>query len=149
MEAKLTSKKGFYVGDICYVLSDEDYDNEWGKKHNYESGRYEIRGNSFEVDGTAYGDGSYYDDYGNEYGVDAGVIGIVPIELCLKAPSIKELNELGRYIEGTEATFESDDGIFNITVGETSLTINTRDDETDDDDENDYDECEDEDDDEY
>jgi len=31
---------------------------------------------------TAHGDGTYNDQFGNEYPVDAGLIGIMPIEMC-------------------------------------------------------------------
>jgi hypothetical protein len=31
--------------------------------------------------GTKYGDGTYLDNMGREYGVDAGIIGLVPYEL--------------------------------------------------------------------
>ena len=27
---KIKSEKGFYVGDICYALSDDTYDGVWG-----------------------------------------------------------------------------------------------------------------------
>ena len=78
------SDKGFYIGDICYVLSDEMYFGVWDKLHGFDDGCFEIPGTgySFAVGSTAYGDGVYVDDKGNEYGVDAGVIGIVPLELC-------------------------------------------------------------------
>ena len=32
--------------------------------------------------GTAYGDGSYYDAQDRVYGVDAGLIGIMPFDVC-------------------------------------------------------------------
>ena len=34
------------------------------------------------VAGTAYGDGSYLDNEGREYGVDAGILGIIPLYVC-------------------------------------------------------------------
>lgn len=68
----------YYIGDICYFLKDKTYDQIYGGTH-YESGLYTRKadGAVFMVDNTAYGDGLYKgtDDY--EYGVDAGIIGIV------------------------------------------------------------------------
>jgi hypothetical protein len=35
---------------------------------------------------TAYGDGGYYDQFGNEFCVDAGLIGLTPVELAKENP---------------------------------------------------------------
>lgn len=79
---EIESKTGFYIGDICYVLDDNIYHGIWGKA-DYKDGAYETpEGYKFAVVGTEYGDGCYYGLFGDEYGVDAGVIGIVPLELC-------------------------------------------------------------------
>ena len=145
----LNSKKGFYVGDICYVLDDNVYDDIWGKA-GYEDGVYETpfgQFAKFAVASTAYGDGSYADQFGHEYGVDAGVIGIVPWELlehqkkwqhCYGREGTDEekLNYLGHFFEGTEADFYATgrdgnpdgDGLFEITIGDKSVTIRTDDD---------------------
>ena len=110
----VTSKKGFYVGDVCYVLGDAVYDGVWGKE-NYRDGVIEVPGTGFcfAVAGTAYGDGSYVDGEGHEYGVDAGVIGLVPLELVEKKDGLK----LGRVFEvdGT-AEFEASEGVFTVTI---------------------------------
>lgn len=113
VNAKLESKVGFYVGDICYELPREDYDEIWGNQHNYEDGEYEVRDSKFAVGGTAYGDGEYQDQRGHSYGVDAGVIGIIPYELC-KDKDITRLNQMGRFVEAKTAQFESDEGVFDI-----------------------------------
>jgi hypothetical protein len=36
--------------------------------------------------GTAYGDGGYYDQFGNEFSVDAGLIGLTPVGLAKDNP---------------------------------------------------------------
>lgn len=75
-------KGTYYIGDPCYLFDE----SSWGKViaiTNYfkEDGRYDIFGKKCFVGGTKYGDGTYDDNYGREYGVDAGLIGILPIEL--------------------------------------------------------------------
>lgn len=86
----ITSKKGFYVGDICYSMYHELYDEFWGNQCGYDDGIHTIPDDSivpgtagfkFAVASTAWGDGTYEDDDGREYPVDAGVIGVLPLEL--------------------------------------------------------------------
>lgn len=135
MHGKIKSRKGFYVGDICYVLSDEVYNGIWGNKGHYkdgtfdvpcETGRSDSTGRRFTVGSTAYGDGLYLDDEGREFPVDAGNIGLVPLELVE--------NDVGSgfgtvvYTPG-EATLRCKDGVFDITLPERfSIHIDTRDD---------------------
>lgn len=67
----------YYVGDTCYVLDDDTYEEMM-----YIDG---LCTNGTDIIGffpTAYGDGCYKDTKGRSYGVDGGNIGIVPIELC-------------------------------------------------------------------
>jgi len=134
MVAKVKSGEGFYVGDICYVLSDRVYHGEWGRMHGYKDGVWEDprSGFSFAVAGTAYGDGSYVDGEGHVYGVDAGVIGLVPLELV---DDISGLEDGRAFIGGGEAEFEAEDGVFIVSLpkGE-RVIINTRDDEFEEDD---------------
>lgn len=93
-EAKIMSKKGFYVGDICYALGEDVYHGFWGDVCGFEPGHYTLPadhpkypGLSFAVSNTAYGDGTYHDNYGRTYCVDAGVIGLVPLELVSEDPA--------------------------------------------------------------
>ena len=66
------TNKGFYIGDICYVLTEEQYDNMWAS-HNYDDGKYTTNDYDWAVYSTAYGDGIY--DGGNyRFCVDAGAI---------------------------------------------------------------------------
>lgn len=155
VQGTVTSKKGFYVGDPCYVLSEDNYDGVFGA-NDYQDGQYTGKTLNdeefnFILAGTKYGDGEYYDNRGNTYGVDAGILGVVPIELCLKdnkEMSIEELDRLGKYFPGTEAEFEAGDGIFYITIGSTDLVIDTDEEDWDDyDDEDEWDETYSEDDD--
>ena len=70
----------YYVGDLCYVLSEEDYD-EIVCTFEYNDGDvYTVNGFTFAWCHTAYGDGCYQDDKGNQYPVDAGLIGILRVD---------------------------------------------------------------------
>ena len=109
---RIESQQGFYVGDICYAMADKDYHKEWGKKHGYEDGVYEVRGYKFAVAGTGE-DGDYEDREGHSYTVDAGNLGILPLELCETNDTAK-LNQLGRYIQAKHAEFKAENGIFDI-----------------------------------
>jgi hypothetical protein len=117
------SEKGFYIGDICYVLNREIYDKVWGSAE-YADGKYIVPGTSreFIVARTAWGDGFYEDGDGCEYPVDAGNIGLVPLELCERPHT-----DNGRVIsEPGDATYTAEDGVFIITLpsGKT-VTIDT------------------------
>jgi hypothetical protein len=68
----------YYIGDPCYVLDDEIYDAIviGSGEGFFTNGTHTIG-----FFGTAYGDGCYRGTNGKTYGVDAGIIGIVPAEL--------------------------------------------------------------------
>lgn len=123
--AKVKSDKGFYVGDICYVLNDDIYFGVWRDKYQFEDGQcYTDDGNSFGVASTAYGDGCYVGSDGVCYGVDAGVLGVVPLELV---SNIDNAKELGRVVEGAgEAVMAAKDGLFLFELpGWTEIIIET------------------------
>jgi len=65
----------------------------------------ELRGHKFFGASTAHGDGTFYDSDGYRYGVDAGMLGIVPIALVeLEGESIEDIEKykLGRIHEFKE-----------------------------------------------
>ena len=129
------SARGFYIGDICYVLDERVYSDMWGDKYNFNDGCFEVPGTgySFAVGSTAYGDGCYKDEHGNSYGVDAGVIGIVPLELCKKGTSGGAVFE-----NPGRATYEMYEGRFKFNLpGSIEVNIDT---EYEEDDEDDYEE---------
>lgn len=104
----------YYVGDLCYVLHDE-----WDEvceimfntpdPHGVLDGEFTLKdGRRFAVYSTMYGDGVYYDNYGREYGVDAGCIG------CILVDDIDQDNDendiaLGNVVEFTN-DFETSGG---------------------------------------
>ena len=134
VKAEITSEKGFYVGDVCYQMTDEDYYADWSNDFEDFEGEHEIHGYKFAIGGTKYGDGEYEDQHGHRYGVDAGNIGILPYELC-ESKDINEIVRYGRFVEAKKANFTAEDGGIEITFdnGE-SIFINTDDYEEDEDD---------------
>lgn len=113
----------YYIGDLCYVLGDPVYDTIFGGLGGYDSGLYQEKGTDrfFFVDGTAYGDGLYYDSEGREYGVDAGIIGICPASLMHKNDGGGQMHE---FTDPVKCVFKA--GIFKFTSGYKTITINTQ-----------------------
>lgn len=81
MEGKVKSNIGFYIGDPCYVLNDEEYYGNWEKKYNFDDGEIKTDCGTWFVHSTAYGDGEYYDNNGTSYGVDSATIAVIPLEV--------------------------------------------------------------------
>ena len=118
------SNKGFYVGDVSYVLSDDVYQNFWETKKNGYFTVNPVMNLAFAVTSTAYGDGVFYDDDNNRYLVDAGNIGLVPLELAEKEQGLR----LGQvFLTPGVATFHWFEGVFTIGLPRDQLIrIDTR-----------------------
>lgn len=127
VEAELRSERGFYVGDICYVLDDDAYYGTWGQVPKKADGRYDMSadckgfgdgvfehgGHRFAVARTAHGDGLYRDSHSeDQFPVDAGVLGIVPLELLREDAD----SHLGAIAHGDTAVFYAENGLFDVTV---------------------------------
>ena len=104
------TKGTWWVGDLCYVL-DNDWDEVCGllfnknKESKRLGGEYQLdNGVKFALYGTAWGDGGYYDQHGNCYGVDAGVIGCVKVDDLYK---IGESPASGGHIHTFEYDFDT------------------------------------------
>lgn len=123
--AEVTSEQGFYIGDICYVLGEPLYHGVWGEQYNFQHGTFSDpkTGLSVAVAGTAYGDGCYLGSDGTKFPVDAGVIGVVPLELVQYKNSL----DCGKVVKCPGmARLEAEDGKFEISLPDsTILTINT------------------------
>lgn len=76
----------YYVGDLCYVMHDE-----WDEAcslffkgrddHGCNQGEFTLKdGRRFVSINTKWGDGSYRDQQGRSYGVDAGLIGCIRVQ---------------------------------------------------------------------
>lgn len=145
---KIKSNGKFYIGDLCYAMSDRVYDEVWGKMYKYEDGSFidPETGLSFAMVGTAYGDGSYWgestDGSSQEFPVDAGIIGICPIELTQEDDNkvFGKSTEYGIVIDYTgEVEIDRDEtGTIHVTYGIFTMVIPTAG-SFDDDDEDPYD----------
>lgn len=102
----------YYVGDLCYVMHDA-----WDEvcslmfpddTFSPNEGVMTLKdGRRFAIFGTAYGDGYYSDNIGNDYPVDAGSIG------CILVDDIKDSKEdhvLGNVIDFDHDFVVSSDG---------------------------------------
>lgn len=74
---KITVPAGsYYLGDPCYSFKHET----WSKildNSNFLEDVYQTGEGLVVAFNTAYGDGCYFDQFSNEYPVDAGMIGLV------------------------------------------------------------------------
>lgn len=70
----------YFLGDPCYVITSEKWREVCDKSS--KSDIFEISNIELFMSGTKYGDGSYEDNFGNEYGVDSGTLGCIPLQLC-------------------------------------------------------------------
>lgn len=116
----------YYIGDLCYVMHEEW--NEFcditmpNMGEYIREGEFSLKdGREFGFSCTAYGDGSYHDQNGAVYGVDAGLIG------CIKVSDISESDQenlyLGNVVEFPEPfDVTSDDGV--ITIGHIVIDTN-------------------------
>jgi len=105
----------YYVGDLCYVMK-EDWDEFCSitiQDHHVFNGEFSLAdGRKFAFTQTAYGDGSYPDQYGNYYDVDAGLIGCIRIEDIRPPMPRPEIERLGN-IFTFHHPFEVEGGVEN------------------------------------
>lgn len=85
----------YYIGDPCYAVKDENWsslidstgcfglhDRLEELYSNWDDGTFVYNGKKCFASGTSYGDGTYYDREMREYGVDAGLLSIMPLDVC-------------------------------------------------------------------
>ena len=133
IEKRILKKGIYYVGDPCYIF-DSSWDKVISETDCFAETVFKLFGKDCCISGTAYGDGLYQDNFSRTYGVDAGLLGILPISMLkvderLSIASVKE----SKYMQviAFESDFEvsAEGGVFHF--GE--LTINTAEDENDED----------------
>ena len=100
----------YYIGDLCYVMSDrwDEFCALTCSGSRVLDGEFNLAdGTRFATYTTRWGDGSYQDELGNEYGVDAGLIGCVRVEDI--APEERANLGSGRVVEFVKdfATFSA------------------------------------------
>lgn len=74
----------YWVGDLCYLITGPKWNSVCeflGNGPEMREGVFTLDGRKGAIFGTAYGDGVYHDQEGNEYGVDSGTLGIFPAGL--------------------------------------------------------------------
>jgi hypothetical protein len=102
----------YYVGDPCYAVPNDRW-MEWLEAADYENERRFLLADLDGYDclgiGTAHGDGCYEGDDGNEYGVDAGLIGVVHEEVGKKGSTLYAC-QLVEFPEDFTCTYEEDEG---------------------------------------
>jgi len=123
----------YFVGDPCYAVPPEDWmplleqTNFFDAYHEGKGSPVgEIRGLFVLGFGTKYGDGSYEDQLGHVYGVDAGMIGLTDVRLI--DPENNSTAYGGRIVtfeRDFEASEDLDSGV--LTFGH--ITIDTDPDE--------------------
>jgi hypothetical protein len=111
----------YYIGDVCYALKDILYDTVFGS-NGYANGHYALNDGVFVVNSTAYGDGSYEGTNGYEYGVDAGIIGIASMGVCVPENKVYG-GTLHTFTEPVKCSFKN--GMFEFSSGNWHLEIDT------------------------
>lgn len=104
----------YYIGDLCYVMSDAEWDDFCSitiQGHRCLSGEFVLNdGRRFATHQTKYGDGLYKDQFGNQYGVDAGLIGCIRIDdIRVEKYNIKELGAIVEFKTDFVTSYE--DGV--------------------------------------
>lgn len=122
---KFTAPAGkYYIGDLCYALSDSVYESIFGNLGGYESGLYQKKDSTdfFLVDNTAYGDGLYGGTDGKEFAVDAGIIGICPASM-IGPEKDGDGGHIYEFKDPVKCRFSG--GVFTFKSGYIRLVINT------------------------
>jgi len=133
----------YYVGDLCYVVKDDEWENYCDRSFpddGYEHiGIFEnYDGIGYATFGTKYGDGEYFDQYGDSYAVDSGSIGCIPISAVADKYDMDEIIRLGNIVSFNEPFYcEYDDETGTIRIGHVEIVTGQSEDE--DEDEYDYD----------
>jgi hypothetical protein len=108
----------YVLGDPCYVVPDLDWQDLLKSCEYFEQPIGEIHGHQVLGFSTRWGDGTYADNQHRHYPVDAGLIGLVPIEYAIGIDP-----ELSHVVEFKNSTtcIRTSDGI--LTFGD--IVINT------------------------
>ena len=74
----------YYIGDPCYVIKDWDsfLDKLGFNGGSYKEGHNTYAGYNLFWSHTLHGDGTYYDQTGRQFFVDAGMLSVLPVEIC-------------------------------------------------------------------
>jgi hypothetical protein len=125
----IVPKGSYVIGDPCYAVPDKDWDALLLSCNYFESpiGYVKDGMQKFPVlaFGTKWGDGSYHGTDGNVYGVDAGLIGLVPVEL------VEDLSD-HEVVNFSKNTLCVDDGSGKLKFGHITIDTDPSDEEEED-----------------
>jgi len=76
----------YWLGDPCYAIPNKKWGAFVNKLFAAADGSCGNFADGVVAFGTQWGDGTYKDQHGREFPVDAGLIGLVPIEKSIKKP---------------------------------------------------------------
>ena len=113
----------YFVGDPCYIVPENDWIPLLEATDYFAApATLRFRGYTVGASSTAYGDGTYHDQNGREYSVDAGLLGAVPVAYA----KTDAYWDGGHVVEFPHPfTISYDDGV--VVIGH--IYINTDDDE--------------------
>lgn len=116
----------YFFGDPCYCFSNEPDHGTWDKLLN-DTNYFERNSDKWPglvVGSTTFGDGTYNDNFGKRYCVDAGIIGLTHEHYW--ETSEEYLNQLGQIIEIKEDfEFYANGGEFILTLEDKQIIIKT------------------------
>ena len=121
----------YYLGDPSFVLEENIYYDVLGEKHNFESGKYDLKNDDIYMvlHNTHNGDGTFYDTKKRKYKVESGMIGLVPKKM-INEDKLNIAKKNGKIFNfPSKVKFFYDAGIFYIKSGNFIIKINTINDE--------------------
>jgi hypothetical protein len=115
----------YVIGDPCYAVPDEFWDDLLDSCNYFQTPIGYVKPDDLRLTkvfvlgfGTKWGDGCYAGSDGNEYPVDAGLLGLVPVSI------VEDLSEHeGNIVTFTKETLCIDDGSGKLRFGH--ITIDT------------------------
>ncbi len=119
VDVRVTVQAGeYYLGDPCYTVPHRLWHALLDSSNFFDSCTPigTVEGHQVLAFGTKYGDGTYRDQQGVKYPVDAGIIGLVPVALVEKTEANGvEKSNCSRIIKFDRAvTCYSDDGVLHF-----------------------------------
>lgn len=124
----------YFCGDLCYVMHpqwEEVCDLTFASGSNYVlDGEFNLaNGVRFTLHSTAYGDGTYQDQEGRDYPVDAGLIGCIRVEDVVDPEAWLEGVQTVEFTQPFELVYL--DGVISFVYndGTVALSINTAEEE--------------------
>ena len=133
VEELLLTAGRYYIGDPCYAFNREDWEELLESTDYFQNANpFELRGRSFVAFNTDFGDGDYKGSDGFNYGVDAGLIGAIPIELVDKEKLADIVKfKLGRIVEFDSSFYVSTNGEGLLCFGDIEIDTAAYDEEED------------------